>query len=66
MSQLTKRQREIVQRLAAGDSQKEIARALGLQYGTVRQHVMAIRKRADCRSTVEVVVRATRSNAPGV
>jgi DNA-binding CsgD family transcriptional regulator len=58
MEKLTKRQRQIVRLLASGDSQQEIARKLGLRYGTVRQHMQAARKRGECRSTIEVVFKA--------
>jgi DNA-binding CsgD family transcriptional regulator len=58
MSKLTNRQREIVRLLAAGCSQKEAARRLGIAYGTVRKHTLAARTRADCRSTIEIVARA--------
>lgn len=57
MAKLTPRQREIVRLLAQGNSQKEIARRLGLRYGTVRQHTMRIRERGECRSTLELVVK---------
>lgn len=56
MSKLTNRQREIVRLLAAGYSQKEAARRLGIAYGTVRKHTLAARERTACRSTVEIVV----------
>jgi DNA-binding NarL/FixJ family response regulator len=59
MSKLTPRQQQIVRLLAQGDSQKEIARKLNLRYGTVRQHTMRIRERGACRSTTEVVLKAT-------
>lgn len=55
---LTRRQREIFRLLAAGYSQKEAARRLGIAYGTVRKHAMAARERTACRSTTEIVVRA--------
>ncbi|MBK8799616.1 MAG: response regulator transcription factor [Anaerolineales bacterium] len=59
MATLTKRQREIVRLLATGDSQKEVARKLGLRHGTVRQHMMKIRERTSCRSTSEVTYRVS-------
>ena len=60
MSKLTIRQREIVRLLAAGYSQKQVARRLGIAYGTVRKHTLAARERTACRSTVEIVVLAVR------
>lgn len=58
MSKLTIRQREIVRLLAAGYSQKQVARRLGIAYGTVRKHTLAARERTACRSTMEIVVLA--------
>jgi DNA-binding CsgD family transcriptional regulator len=58
MAKLTNRQREIVRLLAAGCSQKEAARRLGIAYGTVRKHTLAARHRGACSSTAEVVCRA--------
>ena len=58
MAKLTNRQREIVRLLAAGYSQKEAAKRLGMAYGTIRKHTMAARLRTDCRSTMEIVVKA--------
>lgn len=66
MSKLTNRQREIVRLLAAGYSQKETARSLGIAYGTVRKHTLAARERTKCRSTTEIVMRAvSESNGEG-
>jgi len=58
MGKLTNRQREIVRLLAAGYSQKEAARRLGIAYGTVRKHTLAARERTACRSTTEIVARS--------
>lgn len=58
---LTNRQREIIRLLAAGYSQKEIARQLGIAYGTVRKHTLAARQRSDCQSTAAVAVWAADS-----
>ena len=48
----------MVRLLAAGYSQKETARRLGIAYGTVRKHTLAARHRGECCSTAEVVYRA--------
>lgn len=62
MSKLTPRQRDVVRLLALGNSQKEVANQLGLRYGYVRQVVMSARQRGQCRSTTEVVLRATQEH----
>jgi DNA-binding CsgD family transcriptional regulator len=49
---------QIVRLLAQGYSQKEAAKRLGMAYGTVRKHTMAMRARTECRSTTEIVCRA--------
>lgn len=57
MAKLTPRQREIARLLAAGYSQKETARQLGVRYGTVRKHTQSMRERTQCRSTTALVAR---------
>jgi two-component system nitrate/nitrite response regulator NarP len=60
MARLTGRQQQIVRQLAAGKSQKEIARQLGISYSTVRNHMRQARDRTDCRSSIELAVKADR------
>lgn len=45
LARLTDRQRELTRRLAAGEGVEEIAAALGITSGTVKNHVYAIRDR---------------------
>jgi DNA-binding NarL/FixJ family response regulator len=59
-SQLTVRQREIVQLLAEGKSTKEIASELRLSVKTVKTHRAAIMRRLGARSVVEIVHYAVR------
>jgi DNA-binding NarL/FixJ family response regulator len=47
---LSAREREVLQRLAAGDSNKAIARALDLSPHTVKRHVANILDKLDLRS----------------
>ena len=58
MAKLSRRQAEIVTRLAAGESQKVIARQLGISYNTVRNHMRQARDRADCRTSLELALKA--------
>jgi LuxR family maltose regulon positive regulatory protein len=47
---LSQREREVLQRIAAGDSNKMIARALGLSPHTVKRHVANILDKLGARS----------------
>lgn len=55
---LTRRQLEVLRRMAAGLTNKEIARALFVSPRTVDMHVAHILDRLDCRSRTEAVARA--------
>ncbi len=53
---LTQREREILRELAAGLSNKMIARKLGITEGTVKVHVKHLLKKLNLRSRVEAAV----------
>jgi two-component system nitrate/nitrite response regulator NarL len=55
---LTPREKEILCHLAAGQSNKGIARELGIADGTVKLHVKAILRKLSVRSRVEAAVMA--------
>lgn len=55
-SDLTPREREILCHLADGQSNKVIARNLGISDGTVKLHVKAILRKLDVHSRVEAAV----------
>jgi len=55
-SDLTPREREILCHLAEGQSNKTIARELGISDGTVKLHVKAILRKLDVHSRVEAAV----------
>ncbi|MDX1513823.1 MAG: response regulator [Gammaproteobacteria bacterium] len=57
-SELTAREMEILCHLAEGQSNKVIARELGISNGTVKLHVRAILRKLQVRSRVEAAVRA--------
>ena len=57
-SELTPREREILCHLAEGQSNKVIARNLGISDGTVKLHVKAILRKLDVHSRVEAAVMA--------
>jgi len=59
---LTPREREILCHLAEGQSNKTIARALGISDGTVKLHVKAILRKLDVHSRVEAAVIAVEKN----
>ncbi|MFV2056761.1 MAG: response regulator [Thiohalomonadales bacterium] len=56
LSDLTPREREIIGHLAEGQSNKAIARDLGISDGTVKLHVKAILRKLHVRSRVEAAV----------
>ncbi|MCS2610464.1 two-component system response regulator NarL [Halomonas sp. wenzhen-202101] len=58
---LTQREREILQQLAAGLSNKLIARKLDITEGTVKVHVKHLLKKLNLRSRVEAAVWAVQS-----
>lgn len=55
---LTPRELEILCHIAQGQSNKEIARDLGITYGTVKLHVRAVMKKLDVQSRVQAAVLA--------
>ncbi len=59
---LTPREREILCHLAEGQSNKVIARNLGISDGTVKLHVKAILRKLDVHSRVEAAVIAVEQN----
>ena len=56
LSQLTEREREILEHLAQGMSNKAIARALDISYDTVKLHVRHILSKLNFTSRVEAAV----------
>lgn len=58
LSELTPREQEILCHLAAGQSNKAIARELGISDGTVKLHVKAILRKLAVHSRVEAAVMA--------
>jgi DNA-binding CsgD family transcriptional regulator len=55
---LSARQRELVNLLARGESNKQIARTLGITEGTVKQHLSTLFKKLGINSRSKAVVRA--------
>ncbi|MFP4146414.1 MAG: response regulator [Halorhodospira sp.] len=55
---LTPRERDILERLAAGESNKVIARHLGISDGTVKLHVKAVLRKLGVHSRVEAAIKA--------
>jgi two-component system nitrate/nitrite response regulator NarL len=65
LSELTPRELEILCHLAEGQSNKVIARNLGISDGTVKLHVKAILRKLDVHSRVEAAVIAVEENICG-
>ena len=55
---MTERQREVFDLLLAGQSNKEIARTLGVLEGTVKVHVRAIMQKLGVRNRTQAAVLA--------
>jgi len=62
---LTQREREILSRIASGQSNKTIARSLGISPDTVKLHVRHIMVKLGCRSRVVAAVLAARHGLMG-
>ena len=62
VAELTPREREILCHLAEGQSNKVIARNLGISDGTVKLHVKAILRKLEVHSRVEAAVIAVEQN----
>lgn len=52
---LTARQLEVLQQVARGRAQQQVARTLGLTVDTVKEHLASIRQRMQAASTIEAV-----------
>ena len=55
---LTAREYEILQRLASGQSNKELARALAISPNTVKTHVARLYEKLEVRNRVEAIEKA--------
>ncbi|WP_298825670.1 LuxR C-terminal-related transcriptional regulator [uncultured Piscinibacter sp.] len=59
LAQLSPREREILRGIARGESNKEIARSLGIAETTVKIHVQHVLRKLDVSSRVQAAVLAT-------
>lgn len=59
---MTRREREVLGLVAAGQANREIAAALGVTRHAIRKHVGNILKKLHLRSRVEVAVHALQHN----
>jgi two-component system nitrate/nitrite response regulator NarL len=66
LASLTEREREILEHLARGESNKTIARALDISHDTVKLHVRHILSKLNLSSRVEAAVFAVEARASGV
>jgi two-component system nitrate/nitrite response regulator NarL len=65
LATLTEREREILDHLARGESNKTIARALDISHDTVKLHVRHILSKLNLNSRVEAAVFAVESRVSG-
>ena len=63
LASLTERERQILEHLALGESNKTIARALGISHDTVKLHVRHILTKLNLSSRVEAAVLAVEARA---
>jgi two-component system nitrate/nitrite response regulator NarL len=61
LSDLTERERQILEQVAGGDSNKEIAARLGLSEKTVKHHMTNILQKLQVRNRVEAALMARKS-----
>ncbi|HAK6617319.1 TPA: response regulator transcription factor [Salmonella enterica] len=59
---LSARQREILQMLAAGESNKQIGRALNISTGTVKAHLESLYRRLDIKNRTQAAMMLNESN----
>ncbi|EEK3491843.1 response regulator transcription factor [Salmonella enterica] len=59
---LSARQREILQLLAAGESNKQIGRALNISTGTVKAHLESLYRRLDVKNRTQAAMMLNESN----
>jgi DNA-binding NarL/FixJ family response regulator len=58
LADLTGREREVLQLLALGKSNKEVARALKITLGTTKKHRENLQRKLDCHSAAEMALLA--------
>jgi two-component system response regulator NreC len=58
LTDLTQREREVLQLLALGKSNKEVARALDITLGTTKKHRENLQRKLDCHSAAEMALLA--------
>jgi DNA-binding NarL/FixJ family response regulator len=58
LGSLTPREREVLQLLAVGKSNKEVARALAITLGTTKKHRENLQRKLDCHSAAEMALLA--------
>ena len=56
LAPLTEREREVLQQVAAGSSNAEVAAALHLSVATVKTHISRLLSKLDCRDRAQLVV----------
>ena len=66
LASLTERERQILEHLARGESNKTIARALGISHDTVKLHVRHILSKLNLSSRVEAAVFAVEARSGGM
>jgi DNA-binding NarL/FixJ family response regulator len=58
---LTRREHEVLRRVAMGETNPEIASAIGLSRNTVKAYLQAVLQKLGARNRVEAIIRASES-----
>lgn len=62
MSELTRREREVVELLGRGMRPVQIARELCVSHSTIKTHIAHVRERTGAESTLKLAVMAARAD----
>jgi DNA-binding NarL/FixJ family response regulator len=65
LGSLTPREREVLQLLALGRTNKQVAQALNITVGTTKKHRENLQRKLDCRSTAEMALLAVKEGLLG-
>ena len=65
MAELTRRERQVLAKVAVGKTNAEIGRELGITVPTVKNHVSSILPKLHCTNRIQLAVKAIHGFIPG-